>query len=303
MVVDKLIDLGELDLSRTLVEKIEKNEADRDRIAKYFRGRIALVKEDHLAARKLLEETAPLLVRLPNFHKRAMTGLGQCYAAIQNPDKQLEHFAAALKDDPLYVPARVGVADAYFRLGRFREALAEYKVLVNGYGLTMFRPRYGRLEYRAAVTQPAATRNWEAFEQSLGAAADRTAELWVLFAESLLARGEMEKAGQVLEDVLKKDGKNALAWIMLARITSRGQPGNANKVLEEAAKALGDTVELRLARSLVLVNRVKKPVVNDFRALAAGAEIAFGKKDQHRLFIGLGEAASRATSLLDGPAA
>ena len=301
LLVDKLIDLSELDLSQKLIAKIEqKNESDRDRIAKYFRGRIALVKQEWIPARAMLEEIAPTLVRVPIFHKKAMTGLGQCYAAIQNPDKQLEHFSLALKDDPYFLPARIGQADAFLRLGRYREALAEYKTIVNGYGLNEFRSSYARLEFRAAVTQAAATRSWEAFEFSLGVEANRTSELQVLLAESYIARGDNERATKVLEEVIRKDGKNVLAWVTLARVVAQGQPAAANKLLDDAVKTIGDTAELRLARSLVLVSRTKKPTVDDFRALAAGMD-KFDVKDRRKLLLGLGEAASRSAIILEGP--
>ena len=296
--VDRLIDLNEQELSVSLIEKIAKNEADRERIVKYFRGRLALLKGDWTAARQLLDEIAPVLVRLPHFHKKAMVGLGQCYAAIQNPDKELEYFAAALRDDPYYLPARIGLADAYLRLGKQREALAEYKTLVNGYGLQSFRPAYARLEFRAAAAQPAANRSWEAFEQSIGPAADRTSELHILSAEAFVARGDFDKASKILDEVIRKDPKNALAWLTLARIASKGVPGPANQMLDEAAKAIGDSVELRLARSLVLVNRLRKPEVKDFQALAVKAG-DFEKADRRRLFLGLGEAATRSSVLVE----
>jgi tetratricopeptide (TPR) repeat protein len=299
-VVDKLIDLSEQELSRSLIEKIEKNEADKERIVKYFRGRLAVLKSDWPTARKLLEEISPSLVRLPHFHKKSEWGLGQCYAVIQNPDKQLEHNAAALRDDPFYIPGRIGLADAYLKLGKFREALAEYRTIVTGYRLNAFRPAYARLEFRAALMSPVGSRSWDAFETSLGAEADRTADLQILYAESHIARGNLDKAGSILEGVIKKDPKNALAWLTLARIASRAgnAPGGANKLLEDAAKAIGDSVDLRLARSIVLVNRNRKPTVLDFKALSGNLE-NFEKPERRRLLIGLGEAASRAALIAE----
>ncbi|HEY2910790.1 MAG TPA: tetratricopeptide repeat protein, partial [Gemmataceae bacterium] len=297
-VVDRLLDLGELELSTSLIERIEKNEQDRRRIGRYFRGRIALIKRDWTVARSALEAIAPNLVRLPEFHKRAMAGIGQCYAVIQNPDKQLEHFAAALRDDPAFVPALLGQADAYVKLGKFREALAEYRVFVNAYQLESLRGVYAKLEFRAAAAHTGARRSWKAFEESLGPEEKRTSELQILYAESLIVRGDTETAGKILEAVLRKDAKNALAWLTLARITSRGVPGNASKVLEDAAKTVGDSVELRLARSLVLVNRTTKPVPEALRSLAANAD-KFEKADRRRLYLGLGEAASRSSHIVD----
>ncbi|MFO0804599.1 MAG: hypothetical protein U0791_15935 [Gemmataceae bacterium] len=300
MLVDRLLDLDERELSARLIEKIAKNEIDRDRIVKYFRGRTEILKKNWSAARPLLEEVAPVLVRVPLFHKKAMAGLGQCYAAIQNPDKELESFLASHRDDPYYLPARIGMADAYLKLGKFPEALAEYKAIVNGYGMNAFRPQYARLEFRAAVRQPAASRNWDAFEVALGKEADRTPELNVMYAESLMARTppDLDKARLLLEGAIAKEPRNANAWLALARLVGRGNAPDADKFLDKMAEKLGDAVEVRLARAVTLVSRARKPVAADFRKLAAGAD-KFDKAEQRRLLLGLGEGASRAAALAD----
>ncbi|MDB5308757.1 MAG: tetratricopeptide repeat protein [Gemmataceae bacterium] len=300
LVVDRLLDLGEQDLSRTLIDRIATNEADRERIVKYLRGRMALLKGNWATARTNLEEIAPALVRVRDFHKKAMYGIGRCYGVLQNPDKQMECYSAALQDDPRYLPALIGRAEANFRLGRYREASGDYQTIVNGYGLAAYRPKLARLELRAVVKQPAPARRWDAFEKSLGPDADRTPELQILYAESLAARGDGEGAAKVLQAIVDKDPKNAAAWLALARVRGGGSPDGAVKLLDEAAAKIGDTVDLRLARSLVLVNRTRKPTPNEIRALAEKAE-NFEKWDRRRLWFGLGEAASRAALIADEP--
>jgi tetratricopeptide (TPR) repeat protein len=300
LVIDRLLDLGEQDLSASLIEKVDANPADRDRVGKYFRGRLALLKGDTATARKLLEEIAPVLARVPEYHKKAMAGLGRCYEALQNPDKQLECYSAAIQDDPRYLPAVIGHADAYFRLGRSREALPEYRTIVSGYGLTAYRPTLARLELMAVLKESSGSRRWEAFEDSLGPVADRTPELQILYAESLVARDRAADAAKVLEEVLQKDPKNTAAWLALARVHSSGKPSEAIKELEKAAEKTGDTVDLRLARSTILVNRTRKPTPNDLKALTAGAD-RYDNRDRRRLWLGLGEAASRAAQITDDP--
>lgn len=299
-VVDKLLDLDERELSGRLIEKIARNELDRETIVKYFRGRVEILKKNWTAARPLLEESAPVLVRVPQYHKKAMTGLGQCYAAIQNPDKELECFLAAHRDDPLYLPARIGMADAYLKLGKYAEALAEYKVIVNGYGLNDYRVHYAKLEHRAAARQPAASRNWEPFELALGKESERTADLQVLYADSLTLRvpPDFEKARLILESVIVKEPKNANAWITLARIASRGNGADADKFLERMSQQLGDVVDVRLLRSALLVSRGRRPGVADFRKLVAGAD-KFEMLERRRLLLGLSEGCTRAALIVD----
>jgi len=291
--VDRLLDLRDEDLAVKLIERVEANDVDRGRVAKYFRGRLALNRGEYPQARALLDEVAPLVAPVPEFHKRAMAGLGRCYEVIQNPDKQLECYAAALRDDRHYLPAFVGEADALMRLGRFRDALPRFQSLVNGYKIDAFRGTLARLELRAVLRQPAGSRNWAPFDESLGPVEGRTAELHLLHAESLAARGDAEKAAAVLLPVVKGDPKNTAAWVTLVRIQALGRPETMLDRLAEVEKATGDTVDLRLARAVLVVARAKKPTPDDFRALAAG-DTAFGPADRNRLWRGLGEAAYRA---------
>lgn len=303
--VDRLIDLKEQDLSNQLIAKVAANDIDGTRIVKYFRGRMALLKGDWGQARTLLEEVAPVLARTPEFHKKAMAGIGRCYEVLQNPDRQLEYYSAALKDDPHYLVALVGKAEALLQLGRFRDALPDYQLLVHGYKLDAYRPKLARLELRVALRQPADHRSWDAFNKSLGPVESLTPELQILLAESLVARGQDDKAAESLERLVQKDPKNWAAWLTLTRVRSGGKPEQVLAKLNEVQKQTGeDLVEFRLARSAVLVSRAKKPTPADLRALAAGSE-KFSAAEQGRLWRGIGEAAVRATGVVsdsDAPA-
>src|SRR5262249_1910592 len=129
-VVDRLIDYGEQKKAAELVTRLEQDDTLRV-MTMYFRGRLALTARDWTKARLLLEEAAPYLLRLPEFHKRAAVGLGECYAVLQNPDKQLENYRAARKDDPNYLPAIIGEAEAHVKLGRYPDAPPLFAFLVN----------------------------------------------------------------------------------------------------------------------------------------------------------------------------
>jgi tetratricopeptide (TPR) repeat protein len=293
LVIDRLLDMGEQELSASLIARIAASDVDKGRIVKYFNGRMALLKGDWHQAQVLLNEVAPFLARVPEFHKKAMVGLSYCYEVYQNPDKQLECSVAALKDDSRFLPAMIGEAEALFRLGRVREALPRYKIIVSAYKLEAYRSRLARLELRAVLLQPPSSRNWEAFEESLGPPERRTAELHIMHAESLAARGQPDKATAILAEVVQKDPKNIPAWVALGRMQGQGRPDLALSRLDQAEKSAGDSVDLRLARALMLASRTKKPTPDEIRTLASGAG-NFDKAEQGRLWRGLGETASRA---------
>lgn len=294
LVVDRLIDLGELEQSGRLTEKLAFREADRDRFVKYLRGRTLVVKGDYVAALPLLKEVTPELAMLPQYQMKALTNLGQCYEALSNPDQAMNSFAEALRLDPAFLPAIVGQAEALLRLGRVRDALPQYRTIVTGYKLEMFRPQLVRLELRAAMAQPPATRNWGDFDKAAGDP-PRSAATDLLVAEALIVRNERGKAADLLGGMLGKDAKNAAAWVALARARGLEGPDALNQTLKDAEKAVGDVVELRLAKGVAAILRGRRPTPAELRLTLVGMD-KFSPADQNRLLRGVGEAANRVAS-------
>ncbi|MFM8271252.1 MAG: hypothetical protein ACKODX_02860, partial [Gemmata sp.] len=198
MVIDRLIDMGESTDSAAMTDALPE-EAGKN-LGAYFRGRLAVLKQDWQLAQRLLEEAGPKVAAVRIFHKKAMTGLAACYATMQNPDRQLYYCERALAADPNFPPALIGRAEALARLpGRGEEALRQYRALVNTFQLVDYRPELVRLELLDVLAQPveAELRNWNRFDESLGVPAKAGAaellalrpELLVLYADSLTARG------------------------------------------------------------------------------------------------------------------
>ena len=299
-VVDRLLDYGETEQSSKLIDRVATNDLDRERIAKYFRGRLAVIKQEWTQARGHLEAVAPVLQRVPEFHKKALTDLAKCYATFQNPDKQLELSTQALKDDPAYLQAIVLRAEALSKLGKYREALPNFRTIVNGYKLENFRPTLARLEFVNVLMIPAGVRNWAQFEEALGPKEKRTAELNVIHAEALANRGELAAANELLRSVLKADPKNAAALMALSRGRGENRPEAVLASLEKVKAEFGDSLDLRLAVAAVLPYRTKRPTPDEFIALDMPV---VKPPDQHRLWFGLGEAATRAAAVNEDLAA
>jgi tetratricopeptide (TPR) repeat protein len=292
--IDYLIDLKNQDLSTTLIDRAAINRKDDPRLM-YFRGRLALLNNNWMQAKNLLEESSRSLVRLTAHHKRAMVGLGIIYGVLQNPDLQLSSYRSALRDDPDYAFALIGEAEALAKLGRLDEAINRYQVLVTAKQISDLRPTLARLRLLELIRKLPENRNWTTFDSddTLGAAAERSCELQILYAQGLAIRGEKGKAIEVLNEVLKNEKNSSAtstAWVALARIREAGKPEAALLVLDEAQKQVGDTVDLRLARADVLIFRAKPPEPSEFEALGNNAD-KFLISDQYRLWFGLGQAA------------
>jgi tetratricopeptide (TPR) repeat protein len=300
LILDRLIDLGEKELSATLIDTRLAPEEGRKMLTLYFRGRLAVLNKDWMGAVKMLDEAAPSLVRVPLYHKKAMVGLAACYAAMQNPDKQLEYCRLALRDDGGYPLAIVGEAEALVRMGKFDEALKRYRAIVYTFQIPGYRAELARLELLDVLGQLVApeTRNWTRFEESLGPVDLRTPELHVLNADSLVARARAAEATKVIEDWIAKnpgqDPNAAMMWVALARVKDGGKVDTAWGVLAEAEKKVGDRVEIRLAKSGLLVVRAKPVTAPELEALGVvEPPEKFPKDEKFRLYFGLGQAAAR----------
>ncbi len=300
--IDYLIDLRDKELSTSLVERAAAG-GKNDSLLTYFRGRLAWLNNNWQEAKKQLEDSAPDLLPLPNHHKRAMVTLGMIYGILQNPDQQLICFRNALRDDPTYILAMRGEAEALNKLGRLEEAITRYQALVTAFQLVELRPTLARLRFLEAIRKPPEKRNWGRFdsEDTFGPHGERTSELQIISAQGLAARGERGRAIEILKDVLKNDKENhssSAAWVALARIQEAGKPEAALVVLDEAKKLIGDTVDLRLARADVLLYRAKPPTVGELNALGVPVE-KFSKVDLYRLYFGLGQASLNALSRIN----
>ncbi|MCS6864655.1 MAG: hypothetical protein RMJ56_17645 [Gemmataceae bacterium] len=297
VVIDQLIDLGEHDLSAALVERHLANRTTYTVIATYFRGRLAVLKQEWLTAQKLLNDIAQPIARVPQYYKRAMVGLAACYAAMQNPDRQLTYCREALRVDSGFVVALVGEAEALVRMGQLAEAVKKYRVLVHLLQLEAYRTELVRLELYNVLLQPPETRAsaWEAFDASLGPAEKRTPEIVIYHADSLAARNKVAEAVQLLDTWLCDNPRHAKAgavWVALARLKEGGRRESAWAVLQAAEQQLGPSVELRLGQAGVLAAAAKPVTADELAALATKIE-SFTPDERFRLFVGLGQIAGQ----------
>ncbi len=294
VLVDHLIDLGDQEACLPFLEKLGAD-PDRKAFVTYCRGRLAVLKREWASAVGLLSEVAPRLAPVPLYHKKAMVGLATCYAAMQNPDKQLEFSRRALRDDPTFGPAVVGEAEALVKMGEARRALERFRVIVNEFRMYDFRTELVRLELIDVLARPGdlGGRDWARFEESLGPVAQRTPDVHIYHAQALALRGQPAAATKVLTDWIAQNPNHPQKGkVHIAAATVGGTVGDSAALLDEAQKAIGDTHELRLARVGALVARAKPPRAAEFDALAAGAD-KFAKTDRYLLLFGVGQGAAQ----------
>ena len=103
----------------------------RPQLVEFVEARLAVMKGDWKAAKKILKEVLPKLQDDPGVQKLAYLHLGQCDHQEGLVEEQIVAYSEALKIDPYLVPARVGLADIFMSRGNLAEAADQYRILAN----------------------------------------------------------------------------------------------------------------------------------------------------------------------------
>jgi tetratricopeptide (TPR) repeat protein len=254
----------------------------------FLNARLLVSREEWAKAAETLEGLLKSLDDYPDVLKEACAQLGRCQERLGDADRMLAAFTKELNVDPTSAEAAIGRATALMSLGKTDDAIDTFRRIVP-------RPPaiakiLAQLVIRQKLAQPPERRDWQEVNDLLDEAAkDKTNELEValLRAEVLGLRGEIEQARALLRATRDKNPDKAEPWIALAELEERREKfGEALRVLDEAQKALGDRVELRLARVGYWVRRGGEQSRVALAKLEEGAD-QFQPEERQRLQRGL----------------
>jgi Tfp pilus assembly protein PilF len=212
-------------------------------VADFQKARVLVLKEDW-------KEAALLLVSLiqpppdkpalePGLARHANILLGRCYEQLGQHANRLAAYTAALerptpldRTDPLWLSAKLGLAETYAALGQGADALAAYRTIADA-GYQAYWIQVARLEMvRSLRGKPAGAgktpdedaKRWAPVEEALakaeaavkaGIVTDRL-DIDILKATLLHHKGKPAEARAKLEALLKSRRKEAAVWIELA---------------------------------------------------------------------------------------
>ncbi len=214
--------------------------------------------------------------------------LGALHGRIGNTDGRLAAYRRATSADPSALPGRLGLASALADQGRLDEAIAIDRLLVDQ--VPGLRLEIGRLQLARVLSEPEERRDWAPVDRALDLAeAEQTdsAEVDLLRARSLLARGRIDEARDLLARTVEQHPENPSARVSLAGLIGvQGNPEAAARELDELQARLGDTVASRLARASYWASRGGDEATAALDALEEGLD-RFDEEDRQRLLDGL----------------
>lgn len=205
ILVDLLIEYGAQAEARGEIEQLRKPNV-LPAVVDYFDARIAMAEGRWSQGVEILERVRLALVRSPEMTKRIDLLLGQCYGRLNDSERQMTAYRIALRADPLWTSARLGLASALLATGRTDEAMEEYRLALKvppaqSFGWT----EVARSLVLRNARLPAAQKDWREVDQVLAEATNASpdsAAVPLVRAKALWAQGQFEAAEEQVRAAL-----------------------------------------------------------------------------------------------------
>ncbi len=252
LLIDLMIDQKEYAQARKKIDELMRAGL-RPTLPNYLKARLSIAEQEWSEAIKLLEEVRRDLGPGSGWNSRVNVLLGVCYGQTGDAEQELQAFRRAVNDEPTWMVANVGLGGALLGVGRIDESrqtlepLRTATDLPAGYWILLSRVRLAR-----QMRLPEAERRWDEVEAALTEAdklePNRLAAAMAR-ADLLAARRDFAGAKTTLEKARAEQPDDSAVWSALADLQARQDRfDDAEKILDQAQEALGDRLELRLAK-------------------------------------------------------
>ncbi|MFO0937331.1 MAG: tetratricopeptide repeat protein [Gemmataceae bacterium] len=283
--LNTLIDLGETKAVADACVQFDAKPADRP-FGDFLRGRLAVLSGDLPVAFSLAEASMQTIERTDGYKGYGHLLLSQCHELAGNPDMQFTEASAALQQNPTLTNAKILLARAQEKMGQLSKATEMYREISQTE--PGFKPVLADMLLNEQLARDPSVRSWRELENLLGEK-NPTPALIITRARLLYVQNRQEEAMRILEDAVAKNPKQVKLILALSELRSTCLNLKAGlDTLDEAQKSLGDTVEIRTARAVIMT---RDPAMSTTPKLAAiGDKVdAFTPSDKHRLWSKIGE--------------
>ncbi|MGA2620541.1 MAG: tetratricopeptide repeat protein [Thermoguttaceae bacterium] len=276
--------------ARQVVAKLRKADPS-DPLTDYLEAQIEFALGHWPKAAQGFEQAAQKLGSAPDLAKEAYVRLAGCNQRLGKAELELAAYRKAARLDPLYLPARLGLAAALASFGQTNDALEEYRQISDLEGLPAAVKRKVEIEVaRFLIVKnlrlPASDRSWKEVETLLDRLVQDKAEpidVTLLRAETLIGQARGPEAEKLLLAARSRLPDEPRLWSALVLLIPQGEQWErAVQIMDEAKQKFGDRVWLRIARGQYLVKRYGKESAPKLKELADGSQ-AFSAGDRLRL--------------------
>jgi predicted Zn-dependent protease len=264
----------------------------RPELVQYLRARYLMAKRppEWARAAERLESARPLVGSNVELLRQVDAALVRCYERTGETDKLM----AATRRMPDTGPAgRLRLAEQYEAMGSYDDALGQYRQLPLEDQTPAVHLAMARLLILRNMGLPVPQRDWAEVDRALDAAGKNSADdpqVAILRAEALKAQDRFDDARALLEKACDARPEQVVFWLALADLMARrGELESISDLLDRAERAVGDKIELRLARARLASLRGGPDAPKTLAALAGRLD-QLNDDDRGRLLRGLAEA-------------
>jgi tetratricopeptide (TPR) repeat protein len=249
---DLLADAGDAKEAEATVARLRQRKTQPAAVVDGIEARLLARQGRWLEALRLLQRARPQLPARSPWRAQADLLLGWCYQRLGDSDQALAAFGRVLAFDPGLPAARLGLGTTLLEAGRVTEALTELRAAAAADEVPAGTwPVLARALLQANLGLPPARRDWQELEAALTHADEDkpgAAEVVVLRAEMLTARGQATEAAELLKKAREKEPGAAVLWAAAADLAARGGDlDRARDLLTGAEGKVTDPLPLRLA--------------------------------------------------------
>jgi tetratricopeptide (TPR) repeat protein len=223
-----------------------------------------------------------------DFKVRVNNMLARCYSQLGEPGMQQEAYLRALRANPEDVTAKLGLIARMVSQGELDGAINEYRTLVKTQPkvkLPLAQLLIARNRQRVAPQ-----REWSEAKSLIDdaeKASPESVEPTVTRAEYYIAQDKFTEAQDELARAKLRFPKSVGIWSAQAALLGvQKRFDEAEQLLDQAQKVVGDCVELRLRHAKLLAAKGGPEVFKDLNKLAESIE-SFTKDDRRKLLSGL----------------
>ena len=284
--------------------------------------------------RRSLRLQTPFDAASPDLKSRLNILLARCYAHLGDSERQRDAYRRAIAANPEYVPPRLGLASSLASNGELEQAIEEYRRLADQ--VPQAWSPLVRLLISQNQQRPSGQRDWTEVEKLIQRVKDfspassewvllraqlllaqdkateaetllaearsrslRDLELWVMSAGALRLQHKYIEAATLLAEARSRSPRDLELWAKAAEILRLQRKYIEAATLLDQAQKIGDSINLRIERALLLVARGGADLSKSLGALAENTD-AFPPEDRSRLLQVL---AAEITRLNDYPLA
>ena len=239
---------------------------------------------DFRKARQLLVQLESLPGIRADLRARASNLLARCYSQLGEPGMQREAYVRSLSANPQDIQARHGLIEIMLKHGEVDEAIKEYRALVQV--VPRLNVPFAQQLTARMLQRPAPQRDWSEVKEAIDAAERALPDSFEpcgLRAEFYLCKigaSSPAKSSRRREPGFPRTSRSDAPQANL--LTKQKDFEAARKLLDEAQKELGDSVDLRLQRSRISVAKGGPQVADELTSLSENLD-SFSKAERRQL--------------------